>query len=144
MFHGWSFGAFWGALLGFLTSLLAVFGAGCAQNTEAPVDQIAGQELITPTITEQQAATDGPRYNFYFASLGADTEPNWLWPDAGTNGELPRHIHDLKNESGTMLATAHGGVLRADGGIHITITGNIGLGTCNISQQKIKVMRGGY
>lgn len=44
--------------------------AGCAQNTETPVAQPIGQQNVTPTSTDQMAATEGTRitYNFFFGT----------------------------------------------------------------------------
>ena len=49
MFQGWNWGAFWGVLLGFLTSLLGLLGGGCTPNDFVPkaFPQELGQAVNT-------------------------------------------------------------------------------------------------
>ncbi len=108
-------------IVALIAALFPCLLMGCAQNTEAPIDQFTGQETLTPTTTDQEAATQGSQVYVWVVNAPGrgglpDTSDLLLGPEDGVKSR----IQNLTNQDGTALAGTDAGYAQA--GINITIT----------------------
>ena len=101
---------------GILTSLS---GIGCAQNTEAPLNQGADQDTSMPTTSAQDAATQGSQVNVWVINApGRGALPDPLPVTLG-NGELSMLINRVKTADGAAIEGTDAGYAQAGINIHI-------------------------
>ncbi len=88
--------------------LTVVCLAGCAQTAMAPADVTTPQGQVTPTVTDQAAATDGDEVTANVYVLNTSTEPPWggdkVLSELNTNG-LDGHTYAAADPAGGDMRT---------------------------------------
>ncbi len=109
-------------LVSFLFLLIGVMFlvVGCAQGTAVPIVQDTGQETITPTTTDQDAATQGSQVNVWVINAPgrgglSDPAPISLGGDSG----ISMLVDKVANADGATIEGTDAGY--AQSGINITI-----------------------
>lgn len=120
-------GAQWGARCA-LAVLAAVFAAalfgGCAQNTEAPVEQATDQTTAAPASNQQEQATQGSQVYVWIENAPGSRSPSpgATVLDAG-DGFRATAMRSANTAGGNEIADARAGYLQSGITVHITTGG---------------------
>lgn len=103
---------------------VAMVAAGCAQNTETPVDQETRQQVTTPSETQQEQAAQGNQYYFYVVNGPGKNEIPY--PGTGLNigtGSVTTNTAKITNASASSAnaGTGESTAGYAQSGVSITV-----------------------
>ncbi len=97
---------------------------GCAQNTEVPVVQETGQDLLSPTSTDQDAATQGSQVNVWVINAPArGSLPVTVPVDLGAEDGISNLVEQVKTAEGADIQGTDAGYAQSAITINVTTGG---------------------